>query len=145
MNCNKGISLCITFIFLIGCAASPASVKSVYVSPLKYLSYDCDQLLQEFECLDKKLAELNKKQGTASDIDAIAMGISAILFWPAAILIATSGDHSVELAVIKGEHKAIETFIIESKCSFADEIKITKEKRIKEEKERKERIQNRDW
>jgi len=130
--------------FMAGCATTPANIKPAYVSPLKYSNYNCEQIQQEYNRLNQKLTELTQKQEKSANIDAAAMGIGMILFWPALFFL-IGGDHETELAQLKGDYEAIEMIAIGNKCSFAPEIQADREKRIEEAEKLKKSIQERGW
>lgn len=50
---------------------------------------------------------LTKQQKTAADTDAAMVGVSLVLFWPAAFALLLTEDESAELAQKKGEYEAI--------------------------------------
>ena len=56
-------------------------------------------------------------------IDAVAIGVGVVVFWPVAIavveqkLIEGDGPEAVELARLKGEYEALEKVAIEKNCN----------------------------
>ena len=136
----KTASVIIIFFFLAGCAASPSSINPAYISPLKYSGHDCEQIKQEYACVNQELAAMSKKQATASTVDTVALSVGLVLFWPA-LFFMIGGDNEAELAQLLGDREAIEAIAIDKKCGFVSEINANKEKIIADEEKRKERME----
>jgi len=102
------ISAVIILIFMFGCASSPDSISTEYVSPLIYSDYTCDKLLVEEDRLSHKITALHASLDKTANNDAIQMGIGLILFWPALLFLeGGDGAQAVEYARLKGESEAI--------------------------------------
>ena len=63
-----------------------------------------------------KLLASNKKAATG---DAIAVGVSLVVFWPALFLLASDSDKKDELARLKGEYDAIQQAANQKSCGVA--------------------------
>ena len=113
-NKNVIILLSIT-LALAGCASSSDSISESYVSPLKYNSYTCSQLEQEYARTLERSFSINKKQDQIASNDQVAMTVGMILFWPALFFI-DSDDNKEEVARLKGELSAIEQATIQQDC-----------------------------
>lgn len=101
-----------------GCASSAADVRPAYVSPLQYQSYSCSQIGQEAERLSRRAAEAAGVQHSKASSDAVATGVSLVLFWPAAFMIKGDGQSAAELARLKGEFEALEQASIQKNCNI---------------------------
>lgn len=97
------------------CASSANSIQATYVSPIKYQTYDCDQLRAEYGRVLSRSQSVNKEQDDTATGDAVAMGVGLVVFWPALFFIDTD-DQSEEVARLKGELDALETATIEKRC-----------------------------
>ncbi|MFT8417978.1 MAG: hypothetical protein ABF636_03970 [Acetobacter sp.] len=60
------------------CAASPGSIKPVYVNPVVYNSYDCDQLGVEEARLQNALSAVSKEQSEARRGDAWGVALFGV-------------------------------------------------------------------
>ena len=115
-----------------GCAKSPESISASYVSPLHYQSFDCQQIEQEYARVSRKAREVAGHQASESTKDAVAVGVGAILFWPALFFL-IGDDKKEELASLKGEADALEQAAIAKQCTSLTET-IEAQKRIEAEK-----------
>jgi len=112
----KKLLLIMAIASLAACATSSKEIAAIYVSPIQYSSYDCEQLGNESKRLQGRVSQLGgllDKQ--ASDDGSMAL-VSAILFWPAAFAIDGDGQQQAEYARLKGEYEAIEQASIQKKC-----------------------------
>ncbi len=106
----------------VGCASQPDNIKSSYVSPVQYESYDCRQVQSEMQRVSHRASELRGDLKTKADIDAVQMGVGLVLFWPAIFFLeGGDGAEASEYARLKGEKEALEQAAIQKKCgvSFA--------------------------
>jgi len=105
-------------IFISSCASKPEDIAPTYVSPLQYEQYTCDQLGAEAARLSGRAAEISGVQQKKASGDAVAMGVSLILFWPAIFFIKGKGATESEVARLKGEMEAVERAAIQKNCGF---------------------------
>ena len=103
-----------------GCAQSPSSVGSSYVSPLQYHSYSCDQLAQELARINARAAEVADHQSDEATKDAVALGAGLVLFWPAMFFM-IGGDRAEELSRLRGEIESLEQAAIQKDCISVSE------------------------
>jgi len=115
------ISIITVLFFFVGCAVAPSKVKPAYVSPVKYANYNCGQLRQEYNRLNKELIAMTKKQKDAHNCDEIAFWVGMFLLWPV-LFFMIGGDHEKELAQIKGDYETVLTLATEHECGFVDEV-----------------------
>ena len=83
---------------------------------MKFNSYSCSQLEQEYARLLTKSSSINAQQDSIATKDAVATGVGLIVFWPALFFIDTD-DHKEEVARLKGELEAVESSSIQKNCS----------------------------
>ncbi|MBF9048218.1 hypothetical protein LSUCC0031_13940 [Rhodobacterales bacterium LSUCC0031] len=107
-----------SFALLGGCADRSESVNATYVSPIAYSSYSCRQLSEEAARLSARVSQISGVQDQKAKSDAIATGVSLILFWPAAFLIGGDDETRQELSRLKGEMDAIESVAVRKNCSI---------------------------
>lgn len=103
-------------IILAGCAKNSEKVSATYVSPEQYASLSCDQLSTEAQRLSTRANEVAGVQDKTAKGDAIATGISLILFWPAAFFVNGGKENEAELGRLKGQLEAVQAKNIEKGC-----------------------------
>ncbi|WP_372424889.1 hypothetical protein [Salinarimonas chemoclinalis] len=103
---------------LAGCASRASDITAAYVSPLTYESYTCDQLREEATRVSSRAIAATGAQNQRASNDAVATGVSLILFWPAAFLVRGDGAQAAELARLKGEMDAIEQVSTRKRCGI---------------------------
>ncbi|WP_043539487.1 hypothetical protein [Salinarimonas rosea] len=103
---------------LAGCASRANDVTAAYVSPLTYESYTCDQLREEAARVSSRAVAATGAQNQRASNDAVATGVSLVLFWPAAFLVRGDGAQAAELARLKGEMDAIEQVSTRKQCGI---------------------------
>lgn len=105
-------------LLLLGCADKASDVKSSYVSPIIYSDYSCKQLGAEASRLSARASEAAGVQDKKAQGDAVATGVSLVVFWPALFFIKGNGESKQELARLKGEMDAVEAAAIQKNCGF---------------------------
>ncbi len=105
-------------ITLTGCATASTEVAPSYVSPLQYQSYSCQQLSAEAARISGRAAEVAGVQDAKRTDDQIAVGVSAVVFWPALFFLKGDGASAAELARLKGEYEALQKAAIEKNCQI---------------------------
>lgn len=131
----------------VGCASSPDKFSATYVSPLKYKTYDCEQITMEMEHISNRTVALHQSLKQKAENDAVQMTIGMVLFWPALFFLeGGDGPEAIEYSNLKGEYEALHDCAIKHKCDIAalpkspDEI--IKEK-AEEEKELRRQAEDR--
>ena len=124
---------------LVGCASDAAKIQATYVSPMKYNSFSCSQLEQEYARLLSKSSSINAQQDSIASKDAVATGVGLVLFWPALFFI-DNDDHREEVARLKGELDATESSSISKNCSDLTRA-ISADRKAAEEAARKRKAQ----
>lgn len=103
-----------------GCASNPDSINAAYVSPLKYASYDCNQIAQEMGYLEQRTNTLYQNLRRKRQNDNWAMGLGMVLFWPALFALdGGDGPEATEYAQVKGEYEALRQNSVERSCNIA--------------------------
>ncbi len=100
------------------CASSSDEVGSIYVSPLAYQQYNCQQIGQEAERVSRRAAEIAGVQDSKASSDAVMTGVGLVLFWPSLFFIKGDGQTAAELGRLKGEFEALEKASIEKNCGL---------------------------
>ena len=116
---NKRVFVIVSFLLIAGCSKDKDEIASAYVSPVMYQSYDCEQLSWEQQALVQRATSLGASVDKDAQNDAIAMGVTFVLFWPAAFFIGGDDEvKQVELSQLKGKVEAVQTAMIRKKCGI---------------------------
>lgn len=103
---------------LAACAQQPNKVEATYISPSQYGGKSCKQLLAQRNEIVSRVNLLTKKQKKAADTDAALVGVTMVLFWPAAFAMLLTEDENQALSMAKGEFDAITTQMEKRGCSI---------------------------
>lgn len=101
---------------LSGCAQNPDKIAASYVSPSTYDGRSCSQLLAERNEIASKVNSLSAEQKEAATTDAVLTGVALVIFWPAAIGLASTKDNEAALSSAKGNYDAITTKMTQKNC-----------------------------
>lgn len=117
---NRTITLALASTIVIGgCATRPEKVEPAYVDPMQYQSYNCDQIATSMQNRSRRIADLHTRMEEQANDDAAAVGISAILFWPAAFLASGGNEQQVaEYRRLKGEYNALQEQGVLKECNI---------------------------
>lgn len=114
---NTVFTLTITAL-LASCATASKDIEATYVSSSKYGGKSCRSLENEFVDINNQVLSLSKKQDDKAQGDAVATGVSAVLFWPALFFIKGDNANADTLAGLKGEYDAVKRAAEKRGCSF---------------------------
>jgi len=101
-----------------GCAKNADQVGAIYVSPILYENYTCQQLAEEAQRVSSRAAQASGVQNQKSVNDAVAMTVGLVIVWPALFFIKGNDENTAELARLKGQMDAIEQASIRKKCGI---------------------------
>ena len=105
-------------VFVAGCAQKSNEIAAMYVSPMQYEGYSCNQIRAEAARVSSRAATVMGVQDQQAENDAGATAISLILFWPAMFFIGGDGATASEVARLKGEMDALEQVSIQKNCGI---------------------------
>lgn len=129
---------------LSACASKSENIKPVYVSPMQYHDYNCNQIRMEMSRLTRRVNEVAGVQDDQATDDAVALGVGLVLFWPA-LFFMIGDDQKEEIARLKGEFEALEQAAIQKECNIAEQIEDARRinaERIKEQSKHQEERQD---
>lgn len=107
-------------IALVSCASNPDSIDAAYVSPLKYATYDCEQIGLELGYVGQRTNTLYSNLRQKRTADNWQMGVGLILFWPTLFALeGGDGADAAEYAQLKGEFEALRQNSVEKRCNLA--------------------------
>ena len=104
---------------LAGCATASKDIAPMYVSPMQYQSYDCQQLGMESQRIQTRVVELGGRLDQAASNDKAIAGVGAILFWPALFALGGTKTQEAEYGRLRGEYDAIQQISVQKKCVTA--------------------------
>lgn len=104
---------------LAGCATSSKEISAIYVSPVQYQSYDCQQLQAEAQRIQARVVELGGRLDQAASNDKALVGVGMILFWPALFALGGTKQQEAEYARLRGEYDAVSQSSVQKKCGAA--------------------------
>lgn len=111
-----GASLLI--VFMSGCSNSSKEIPALYVSPLQYSQYDCDQVRTEMARIGTRVSQMTGKLDKNAETDNVVTGVGVVLFWPALFFLGGTKEEEAEYSRLKGEYQALEQVGVEKKCNF---------------------------
>jgi len=109
------------FSLLAGCASNSKEIKAMYVSPMTYDGYNCQQMREENQRIQGRLSEVAGTVDKRASGDKTKMGVGLILFWPTLFFLKGDGIEAQELSRLKGEHEALEQAYIKKSCASETE------------------------
>lgn len=101
-----------------GCASASSDITPMYVSPVAYQSYTCQQLALEAQGISTRAATLSGAQDSQRTKDGLVTAAAIVVFWPAAFFVGGDKQTAAELANMKGQMVAIEQASIQKKCNI---------------------------
>jgi hypothetical protein len=113
----KKITAVVVSIALVGCATSSKDIASVYVSPVAYQNYDCQQIAAETARIQGRVNQIGGRLDEAASNDKAIMGVGIILFWPALFALGGTKQQEAEYSALKGQADAVQHAAIEKKCA----------------------------
>ena len=120
---KKVACLLISSTLIAGCANSSKNIATTYVSPLQYKDYTCDQISAEMSRILGRVSETGGRLDQAASNDAVIMGVSAILFWPALFALGGTKQQEAEYGRLKGEYEALGQMAVQKNCTLPTELK----------------------
>ena len=109
-------NILILSITLLSCASSASEIGVAYVSPTKYMNYDCSQINMEKSEVERRVNELYYKVEKRAKNDRAAMGVGMVLFWPSLFFLKGDSPEATEYAQMKGEYDALRSISVQKKC-----------------------------
>ena len=103
-------------VVLAGCATGSKDIAPIYVSPLQYQSYDCQQLQMELQRIQSRVGELGGRLDQAASNDKAIAGVGIILFWPVLFALGGNKQQEAEYGRLRGEYEAIQQAAVQKKC-----------------------------
>jgi hypothetical protein len=101
--------------FTAACSTASKDIAPVYVSPIQYQAYDCEQLIAEIQRIHGRASQLGGRLDEAASNDkAIVAG--SLLLWPVLFALGGTKQQEAEYARLRGEHDAATQAAIQKKC-----------------------------
>ena len=102
--------------FLISCSKSSKEIVGLYVSPLQYAGYSCDQIKSEMIRVSSKVKSLTGELDENKENDQMITGAGIILFWPALFFLGGTKEQEAEYSRLKGEYEALDRVAVQKNC-----------------------------
>lgn len=116
----KCVSLMASVCTVTGCATDPNKIAAAYVSPLKYETYDCQQVAVEQAGIEERTNVLYHNLKSRNNSDKWMMGVGLLVAWPALLFMkGNNSAENAEFAQLKGNYEALQHTSIEKKCGLA--------------------------
>ena len=113
---TKVLSILLIGMIVNACSKSSKEIVGLYVSPLEYADYSCDQIKSEMIRVSTKVRTLTGELDENKENDQMITGAGIILFWPALFFIGGTKEQEAEYARLKGEHEALDKVAIQKNC-----------------------------
>lgn len=98
-----------------GCATSVDQIKPIYVSPVQFEAWDCDQIRRENNLVEARLKVLAGPQGAKAIGDAAGVALAPLA--PTTLLMLGTGDnHANEIGELKGRRVALRGIAVSRPC-----------------------------
>lgn len=104
---------------LSACASHSNEVVPMYVSPIQYQSYTCDQLGAEMAATSSRASQLAGQIDKKADGDAMQMGVGMVLLWPVLFALDGDGPEHQEYSRLQGEFQAMEKEGVKKNCGLS--------------------------
>lgn len=118
MSLLRGTALGVGAMMVIaGCASNSREIAPVYVSPMQFAGYSCDQLVAENQRIQSRIGQAAGNVDERASSDRVRMGVGLVLFWPALFFVRGDGPEAQEYARLQGEHQALEQAYIQKDCA----------------------------
>lgn len=114
IDCWLLLAMCL--VMTSGCSTAAKDMTAVYVSPLEFNAYDCEQLSIEAKRVGNRVRQLGGRLDQAAASDKAVMGIGLIVFWPALFALGGTSQQEAEFASLKGTYAAINSAAENKKC-----------------------------
>ena len=94
---------------LAGCASRAVDVQPLPANPAEFATWSCDRIEDESDRVQQRAADLAYAVDERAGNNLIALGVGAVMFWPALLAMRTEGPDAEELARLRGRYKALLT------------------------------------
>ena len=121
------IAIAMLTVFVVGCSKATEDITPVYVSPVQYSNYDCDQTRNEMIRVNAQVNKLGGKLDDDAETDESVTTVGVILFWPALFFLGGTKEQEAEYARLRGEYNALEQSAIQKKCDSPEPNRLAAE------------------
>lgn len=119
-----------------GCDTQSDSLAAAYMSPLRYKSYDCDQISMEMDHVGRQSTYLYQSLKKKADNVTAQMAVGLALYWPALFFLeGGDGPEAAQYSQLKGDYEALRRSAVDKKCALAD-VPETSDEYVKREVEK---------
>jgi hypothetical protein len=115
MKWSSWALLALTF-GIVGCSTASKDIAPMYVSPLQYQNYDCDQIAAEAARIQVRVSQTGGRLDEAAQNDQGLTAVGIVLFWPSLFFLGGTKQQEAEYARLRGEYDALQSVAIAKKC-----------------------------
>ena len=90
-----------------GCASRAVDVPPLPTSPEAFAGWPCPRIDEELDTVQQRAADLAYSVDERAGNNILALGIGAVVFWPALLAMRTDGPEAAELTRLKGRFEAL--------------------------------------
>ncbi len=99
------------------CATRSFEIKPERTDARNYAAWDCERLNAEGDTLQQRAADVAYAVDARVGNNMIALGLGAMVFWPALLAMRPDGLEAKELAQLKGKFEAVQTAASQRGCA----------------------------
>ena len=112
---SKFFSILLIGMIVNACSKSSKEIVGLYVSPLEYADYSCDQIKSEMIRVSTKVRTLTIELNKNKENSIIKRAVTILLF-PLVFVDIDTKELEAELARHKGEHEALDKVATQKNC-----------------------------
>jgi hypothetical protein len=90
-----------------GCASRAVDVRPLPANPAEFATWDCARIDDEADAVQQRAAEVAYTVDERAGNNIVALGVGAMIFWPAILAMRPDGLEAEELARLKGRFEAL--------------------------------------
>jgi hypothetical protein len=109
--------LCASVVLAMGCSTSSKDIAPMYVSPLQYQAYTCEQLGAEGARIQTRVQQLGGRLDEAASNDKALTTVGIVLFFPTLFFLGGTKQQEAEYGRLKGEYEAIQQTAVQKNCA----------------------------
>jgi hypothetical protein len=106
-NTARLAACCVASLLMAGCATRSPDVQPASFDASAFAGWDCERLQTELDRVQAQASERAYKVDERAGNNVVALGVGAMVFWPALLALRPDGDDAAELARLKGRAETL--------------------------------------
>jgi hypothetical protein len=90
-----------------GCASRSVDVRPLPANAAEFTAWSCERIADEADRVQRRAADLAYTVDERAGNNMVALGLGALLFWPALLAMRSDGPEAEELGRLRGRHDAL--------------------------------------